>query len=182
MKYYLVALFDDESSNFIEGIQRNLCRKFKLNRNMPAFHITLDVVGDPDIDKLIAIVNDIIKPYKKFKVRINEAISFNSQYKAVNLRVEGKGYIMRLARCINDALKLHGFDVKDKSEDIQLYVNLLNSNLPGKDSSISEYAAASDNAKKEQIMKMTKIDRIELWKQTNSKREAVVKKFPLREF
>lgn len=182
MKYYLVALFDDESTNFIEGIQRNLCRKFKLNRNMPAFHITLDVVGDPDLGKLIEVVNDIIKPYKKFKVQINEAVCFNPPYKAANLRVEGKGYIMRLARCINDTLKLHGFDVKDNGDNMELYVNLLNSNLSGKDSSICELAASSENVKREQIMKMTKIDRIELWKQTNSRKEAVVKRFPLREF
>ena len=61
MKYYLVALFDDDSYNFMEELQRNLCRKYKINRNIAAFHITLEVVGNPDIDKLTKIIEDIIK-------------------------------------------------------------------------------------------------------------------------
>lgn len=65
-------------------------------------HITLEVIEDPNINKLEEVIEKIIKPYKKFKVEINGAICFDPPYKSVNLKIENKGYIMRLARIIND--------------------------------------------------------------------------------
>ena len=44
MKYYLVALFDDESYKNLNPIQKNLSKKFRANRNSPAPYIPLEVI------------------------------------------------------------------------------------------------------------------------------------------
>ena len=63
MKYYLVALFDDESYKNLNPVQRNLSKKFKANRNSPIPYIPLEIVENPNIEKLNEIVDKIIKPY-----------------------------------------------------------------------------------------------------------------------
>ncbi len=35
MKYYIVALFDEETYQVISPIQRNMSKKFRANRNSP---------------------------------------------------------------------------------------------------------------------------------------------------
>lgn len=182
MKYYLVALFDKESYSSIEDIQKKICRKYKLYRNMPALHITLEVVDDPDIEKLNKIVGDILKPYKKFKAQVNRDICFDASYKSVNLEIENKGYIIRLARKINETLKLHGFDIRENIDNWDLHVALANTNFAMKEWSNKEYATACDSIKKEGFYKMEKIDRIELWKLVNNKKEITIKTFELRNF
>ncbi|MCH5138291.1 2'-5' RNA ligase family protein [Clostridiaceae bacterium UIB06] len=182
MKCYLVALFDKSSYSYIEEIQRNICKKHKIYKNMPMLHITLEVIGDPDIEKLNKIVSDILKPYKKFKVEINGAICFDPPYKSVNLKIENKGYIIRLARHINDTLKLHGFDVRDNIDNWDLHVSLANTNYASREWNTKEYIAACQSTKKENIHKMAKIDRIELWKPINVRKEMVIKSFPLKDF
>ncbi len=182
MRYYLVALFDKNSYSSIEEIQKNICRKYKLYRNMPVLHITLEVIGDPDIEKLSKIVGDMLKPYKKFKVEINGAICFDPPYKSVNLKIENKGYIIRLARKMNETLKLHGFDVRENIDSWDLHVALANTNFATREWSSREYIAACETAKKEEFHKMGKIDRIELWKPINNKKEMLIKTFTLRDF
>ncbi|MCT8977525.1 AKAP7 2'5' RNA ligase-like domain-containing protein [Clostridium sp. CX1] len=182
MRYYLVALFDKQSYSYMEEIQRTICKKYKIYKNMPMLHITLEVIGDPDMEKLTKIVSDMLKPYKKFKVEVNGAICFDPPYKSVNLKIENKGYIIRLARQINDTLKLHGFDVRDNISKWDLHVSLANTNYAAREWSAKEYIAACESTKKEDIHRMAKIDRIELWKPINSRRDMVVKSFPLRDF
>lgn len=182
MRYYLVALFDKQSYSYMEEIQKTICKKYKLYKNMPMMHITLEVIGDPNMEKLTKIVSDILKPYKKFKVGINSDICFNPPYKSVNLKVENKGYIIRLARQINDTLKLHGFDVRESIDKWDLHVSLANTNFITRELSAKEYVAACESTKKEDSCRMAKIDRIELWKPISNRREMVVKSFPLRDF
>jgi 2'-5' RNA ligase len=182
MKYYLVALFDKQSYAHIEEMQKSICKKFKIYKNMPVLHITMEIIGDPDMEKLSKIISDILKPYKKFKVEINGALCFDPPYKSVNLKVENKGYIIRLARNINDTLKLHGFDVRDNIEDWDLHVSLANTNYAVREWSSKEYVAACESTKKENIHKMAKIDRMELWKPINNKKEMIIKSFSLRDF
>lgn len=182
MKYYLVALFDRDSYSYIEHIQRNVCRKYKLYKHMPVLHITLEVIGDPDMDKLVKIISKLLKPYKRFKVEIDGAISFDPPYKSINLKIEDKGYIIRLARQINDLLKLHKFNVRENIENWDLHVSLANTNYSIRQKSAKEYAAASETAKKENIYKMVTIDRIALWKPINNKKEMLIKNFELREY
>ena len=123
MKYYLVALFDNDSLKDIERLQRSIGKKYKNNKNQSLYHITLDVIGDTDIEKIDKIINKILKPYKKFKVEINNAICFDEPYKTINLQVENKGYISRLARLINVTLKLHGINARATIQDRNLNVS-----------------------------------------------------------
>ncbi|MEY8000817.1 2'-5' RNA ligase family protein [Clostridium sp. Mt-5] len=182
MKYYLVALFDRDSYSYIEHIQKNICRKYRLYRNMPVLHITLEVVENPDVDKFDKIVSEIIKPYKKFKVEINGAICFEPPYKSVNLRIENKGYIIRLARQINEKLKLYKFDVRKDINNWDLHISLANTNYAMREWSSKEYSAACESVKREEVHKMARIDRIALWKPINNKKEMLIKNFPLKDF
>lgn len=182
MKYYLVALFDAESYTSMEGIQKNICQRYRLFKNVPTLHITLEIVEDPDMDKLTKIINDILKPYKKFKVETNGLVCFDPAYKSINLKIENKGYIIRLARTINDTLKLHGFNVRENITSLDLHVPLANTNYAAREWTSKEYVAASTTSKQSGSSKLVKVDRIELWKSITNKRDMLVKSFPLRDF
>jgi 2'-5' RNA ligase len=182
MKYYLVALFDAESYTAMEGIQKNICQKYKLYKNIPTLHITLEVIEDPDMDKLTKIINDILKPYKKFKVETNGLVCFDPTYKSINLKIENKGYIIRLARTINDTLKLHGFNVRENINNLDLHVSLATTNYAVKEWTSKEYVAASSTSKQNGLSKLVRVNRIELWKSVTNKKDMLVKAFPLREF
>ncbi|WP_055669901.1 2'-5' RNA ligase family protein [Desnuesiella massiliensis] len=182
MRYYLVALFDEESYKTIEPIQRNICRKYKLYKNLPMLHITLEIIEDANIEKLDYVLSDLLKSYKRFKVELSDVICFDEPYKSVNLKVESKGYIKRLARTINDTLKLYGFNVRDTIDGWDLHVSLANTNYAIREWSKNEYASACGNAKNNGFYRMARIDRIELWKPINNKKEMVVKSYPLKTF
>ncbi len=178
MKYYLVALLDKNSNEHVEQIQRNLCRKYKLYKSTPLLYITLEVIGDPDVEKLSKIISDIVKPYKKFKVSINGAECSNASMKFANLKVENKGYIVRLARHFNEKLRMYGFDVKENHAEQQLNIPLIGNffhskEIPGRE---------NENVKSENINRMVTIDRLELWKNVNNRKDMLVKKFQLREY
>jgi 2'-5' RNA ligase len=182
MRYYLVALFDNDSYKEIEQVQRSICKKYKLYKNLPVLHITLEVIGDPDINKLDEVLLKILRAYKKFKVEVSDVICFDEPYKSVNLKVQSKGYISRLARVINGTLKLHGFEVRENIGDWDLHISLANTNYAIREWSKNEYAAACSSAKREGFYKLATINRIELWKPVNNKREMVIKSYPLRDY
>lgn len=182
MRYYLVALFDNDSYKEIEQIQKSICKKYKLYKNLPMLHITLEVIGDPDIDKLDEVLTKILKAYKKFKIEVSDVICFDEPYKSVNLRVESKGYINRLARVINDTLKLHGFEVRETINSWDLHISLANTNYAIREWSKNEYAAACLAAKQDGFYKLATVNKVELWKPINNKRDMVIKSYPLREF
>ena len=85
MKYYLVALFDDESYKNLNPIQKNLSKKFRANRNSPAPYIPLEIIENPNIDKLDIVVDKIVKPYKNFKVQLLKEVSVSETNKTLNL-------------------------------------------------------------------------------------------------
>lgn len=183
MKYYLVAMFDDNSYEHVEGLQKNINRKYKLSNinTLPKPHIILDVVIDPDLDKFEAIVDKILKPYKKFKVELNGLSSIDQNNKNFNFKIENKGYIIRIARNINSTLKLSGFNVKEIEDDWNLHVPLANNSLPAKIQNPKEYAATIDKIKNLTPYTLAKIDRLELWKSVNNKKKTVVQTFSLRD-
>lgn len=184
MKYYLVALFENDSYEVIEKIQKDICRKNKIFKNMPVPHITLEVIADAEqnTDKLYEIISDTIKGYKKFKVESSGIISFDSPYKSFNLMIENKGYIIRLARIINQTLKEHGFNVNTDAENINLNVSLASTNFSGRELNSKEFNEATEKAKVQNMRMMATVNRIELWKSTNNKKETVVKSFPFKTF
>lgn len=183
MKYYLVALFDDESYSQIEKIQKSVCKKYRLYKNMPVLHLTLEVIEDPrNIDEACRVIRDILKPYKKFKISVDGAICFDAPYKSVNLDVENKGYIMRLTRQINDRLKLCRFKVREDVENWDLHISLANTNYAVRQWSNKEYSNACQVVKEMNIQEKIKIKEIQLWKPINNKREMVVESFPLKDY
>lgn len=186
MKYYLVALFDRDSYFYIQRIQKNICKKYKLYKNIPMLHIPLEIIENPDLEKLTKVIYDILKPYKKFKVRIND-VGIDSLCRSINLSVENRGYIIRLARQINEILKLYRFNVKEDSNDLDLKILLANTNYQMREVNFKEYnynniSSFCGNIKIEESHRMIRIDRMELWKVINSRKEVVVKNFPLRNF
>ena len=88
MKYYLVALFDDESYKNLNPVQRNLSKRFRANRNSPTPYIPLEVVENPNIDKLDLVVDKIIKPYKNFKVQLSSEVTVSENNKTLNLKIQ----------------------------------------------------------------------------------------------
>jgi hypothetical protein len=182
MKYYLVALFDSDSYKNIEEIQKNVCKKYKLYKNSPSLHIKLEVIGDPDMEKLDQVISKLIKPYKKFKIEVCDAISIDEPYKSVNLKIQNKGYISRLARTINDTLKLHGFVVREDLTDEDLHISLANTNHSIKELSKQENSISGKAMRQDGFYKFATVDKIELWKPINNKKETVLKTYSLKDF
>lgn len=175
MKYYIVALLDEDSSKSVEPIQRNISRKYRLPRSNSTFHIPLGVIENPNIDKFDAVVSNIIKPYKTFKVELGTVLYSDDPGKTFSLQIQNKGYIKRLSRIINDTLKLHGFLVKDISDE-NMYLALNNINCISKD------LTKTYNTQLDCGSKMVKINRIELWKSTSSRKELIMRTYPLKTF
>lgn len=175
MKYYLVALFDDESYKNLNPVQRNLSKRFRANRNSPTPYIPLEVVENPNIDKLDLVVDKIIKPYKNFKVQLSSEVTVSENNKTLNLKIQDVGYIRRLNRLINDTLKLYGFNVQEYNNENPIHISLANLNFIPKD---MKKLDSEINFKSN--IETLKIDRIELWKFSNNKRETLIKSYPLK--
>ena len=171
MKYYLVALFDDVSYKNLSPVQRTLSKKYRANRNSPIPYIPLEVVENPNIDKLNSVRDKILKPYKHFKVELSSTVTLCETNKTLNLKVEEIGYIKRLNRLINENLKLYGFNVKNINDDIHLA--LANINYINKDNKKTDSEFKTN-------LSTLKVNRLELWKISNNRRETLIQTYPLK--
>lgn len=184
MKYYLVAMFDTDSYKKIERIQRDFSRKFRSFNDLPILHVEIDTVGDPDIDKLSEIITGVLKPYKKFKVRVKSNINVNTAKRFANIEVDREGYISRISRKINQKLVAGGFNVCDMStitDENNLIIPIASSNRAIRDMSQADLSHVSFG-NTDSNMNMAKIDRVELWKITGVRSRTIIKSFPLREY
>lgn len=181
MKYSLVALFDNESNKLIEMTQKNLCRKHKLYKTNRQFCIELQSFIDPNLDKLNKIVLDALAPYKKFKVQINPNLYLDKSLKTINLKVESRGYITRINRNITDTLSLSGFNI-NLDQNNELYISIANSNYSTRKTLANEAPSAFTYKDEDMSYDFAKINRLELWKFTNNKKEVLVKDYHLREY
>lgn len=177
MKYYLVALFDDESYKNLSPVQRNLSKKYRANRNSPIPYIPLEVLENPNVDKLNVVIDKIIKPYKHFKIEVSSKVSICDSNKTLNLKIEDVGYIKRLNRLLSDNLQLHGFNVKGIETDENLQLTLANVNYNNKDNKkvINQLDSRFN-------LSTLKVNRLELWKISNSRRETLIQTYPLKDF
>ena len=180
MKYYIVDLFDEESYKLITPIQKNVSKKYRANRNSPQPYIVLSSLENPTMEKLNVVLEKVLKPFKKFKVELCDNICVSETNKTVNLKIEHIGYIKKIARIINDTLKLHGFNVLCNDED-ELAISLANLNYFNRDRKNNNQAKFEEN-KTNVISPTLKVDRFEIWKISNSRRETLVKSFVLRDF
>ena len=71
MKYYLVALFDDESYKNLSPIQKNLSKRYKANRNSPIPYIPLEVLENPNIDKLNLVIDKVLNNKVTIEYQVN---------------------------------------------------------------------------------------------------------------
>lgn len=181
MNYYLVALLDEDSYEEIESLQKNISKRYKIYNELPKLHITLEVIKDPDIDLLSKTVTSIIGSYKKFRAEVNGTVCFEPPYKSVNLLVEKKGYIARMSRIINEKLRNEGFQLQgtDK-EDWDMHIALANTNFARREWSKQEYSIACERSIKEDYHRLVKIEKFELWKPINSKKDMIIKSFELK--
>jgi len=180
MKYHLVALFDDESNKFIETTQKKLCKKYKLYKINHQFHIHIQTIINPDMDKLNKIVTDTLLPYKYFKVQIDPNFHLDKSLKTINLKINQKGYITRIIRNISDTLQLSGFNIQNNPNK-NLFISLANSNYSMRKSMNGENSpilSCKDNIDYTYV----KVDRFELWKPINNKKEILILNYPLRTF
>jgi hypothetical protein len=182
MKYNLVALFDNDSNKLIEVTQKNLCRKYKLHKvNQQQFFIPIQTVIDPDIDKFNKIVMDTLAPYKKFKVRIAPNICLDKSLKTVSLKIDTKGYIIRIARNISDTLSLSGFNIKPDYEK-ELHIALASSSYNLRKSLNQDEQTTAIDKIEDSSYNFAKITHLQLWKSVNNKKEMLVRDYPLREY
>ena len=181
MKYYIVALFDNESYEAITPIQRNFSRKFRANRNSPIPYIALNIIENPTVEKLNPVIEKVLKPYKKFKIELCNNVSICESMKTVNLKIKDMGYIRKISRSLSDTLELHGFNLKSSLDD-ELSISLANINYYNKDNRRYENDIACDLHGKDKNNLTLKVDRIELWKISNNKRETCIRSFELKNF
>ena len=184
MIYYLVGLFDTESYKYVASLQKTLCEKYNLynsDTNLPKLHITLEVINDPDIENLDISIKDILKNYTEFQVDLNGVICFEPPYNSVNLNINNKGTVYELSKNINSILKSKGHNVREHIENWNLHISLANTTFADRVWSNSEYLAACDLAKIENLSKPIMICSIELWKPINDNDEMVIKKYTLKE-
>ena len=173
MKYYLVALFDDVSYKNLSPIQRSLSKKYRANRNSPIPYIPLEVIENPNIDKLNTVIDKILKPYKNFKVELSSTVTLCDSNKTLNLKIEKIGYIKKLDRLIGDNLKMYGFNVKNDNSD--LHLSLANINYINRDNKKFD----TEIEYKPSILTL-KVNRLELWKISNNRREKLIQTYPLK--
>ena len=173
MKYYLVALFDDVSYKNLSPIQRSLSKKYRANRNSPIPYIPLEIIENPNIDKLNTVIDKILKPYKNFKVELSSTVTLCDSNKTLNLKIEKIGYIKKLDRLINDNLKLYGFNVK--SDNTDLHLSLANINYINRDNK-----KLDTEIKYKPSISTLKVNRLELWKISNNRRETLIQTYPLK--
>jgi hypothetical protein len=181
MKYYIVALLDEDSSTDIISIQKNISRKYKLYKNLSSLYIPLGSVSNVEFDKLDELVTKIISPYKKFKVGIENNLILSEDFNTVNLKVEDKGYINRISRNLLDTLSLHGFSVKDFSlNTFNIPLSTANHNV--RKASTNNSLIIDSSKTKEDLFKFVKINRLEIWKSLSNKKDALVKSYSLKEY
>lgn len=178
MRYYLVATLDFDSAKSIEFLQRNIQRKHKISRGYTTFHIPLETLEDPNIEKLDEIVTKLIKPYKKFKIELTGDLNYHDHSnRSASLKIENKGYIKKLHRSFNDTLKLYGFSIKE-SIDSPLFIPLSFSSINKtikKSEAINQFFPLRTASKRNVV----KISNIEIWKSTNNKKDTIVKIYNL---
>lgn len=181
MKYYIVALFDDNSYEVITPIQKNLSKKFKGNRHSPQPYIALDIMDNPNMDKLCMVLEKVIKPYKKFKIELCDDVIINESMKTVTLKILNDGYIKKISRSLKDTLNLYGIHSKDFNDN-NLAVSLANLTYFNKDNKKFKNDIACDLVRKSEKSITLKVDRFEIWKVSNNRRETCLKSYPLKVF
>lgn len=174
MKYYLVALLDRNSGKLVDNATRGLVKKIKPKRRTSFYGVVVEIIEDPDMKKLEDVVKDLAKPLRLFKIDVQPNLAMDEETKTIGLAVEHFGYIARLTRNFNTMLELHGFKVRPYAEERDIHLVLYNGGNPKE----LENLKANFRNPKDLLFK---VDRFEIWKNFNFKRDSVVATIPLKD-
>ena len=183
MKYQLVALFDEDSNSKIRAYQRSICKRYKLYKNNPELYIPLSFIDDTNYDLIEQIIQKTLTPYKQFKIKLNNSIIVTEKNKMVNIEVDPKGYVSRIARNINSSLEDHRVSVsainEDSLESIYLPIAPMNYTIK-KACSTSPVTVYKDC----EYLSYVKVNRVALWKLSSpsKKDKTLIKTFNLKLF
>ncbi|MGL5479123.1 MAG: hypothetical protein ACRDCB_08820 [Clostridium sp.] len=181
MKYYIVALLNEDSSELINPIQKSVSKRLKANRNLPVPHITLSVIENPNIDKLNPVIEKVLSPYKKFKVEVDNDIFISDEHKTINVLLHERGYIKKIKTNFDDMLKLHGFNIREV-KDPRLSLTLANLNYYQKDTRRKSLDTTPLSESMNLNNSTFKISGFEVWKVPHNKREIKIKRYDLKTF
>ncbi|UYZ35021.1 hypothetical protein OD350_22680 [Clostridium beijerinckii] len=179
MKYYIVALFDEETYQVISPIQRNMSKKFRANRNSPMPFVLLTSIENPNLDKLYPVVDKIIAPYKSFRIDASDLVYLFEPTKSINLKIDDKGYIRRLSRSLFDILELNGFTVKSFGDS---FVSLANLGYLPKDYKKQDVKLNFPEIYNNDNFVKLRIKSVEVWKLPTIKKNTPLKSYILKDF
>ena len=108
-------------------------------------------------------------------MQLLKEVSVSETNKTLNIKIQDVGYIKRMNRLMNDTLRLHGFNVQDTSSEPSMHISLANLNFIPRD---MKKIDGEVNFKPK--CDTLKVDRIELWRFSNNKRETLIKSYPLK--
>ena len=175
MRYHLVAVLNKSSNKELESIQRPLHKKGKNFKKTPYIAIPIDQVEDPDLRSLENTLKDLLKPFRYFHVNITGKYINLAEERITGLPVSNFGYIKKIQRHLNDYMRLHGFKVAaERDEEQDFILSLSQDRIPRELENSANLFSEGDNQKK------FLVERIELWKSLNAKKESIVFSIPLK--
>ncbi len=175
MKYYLVAVLDRDSNRELEALQKPLHKKGRNFKKPPYMAIPLDTIEDPDRDRLLTFISDLLKPFRYFHVEMEGRYVNSSEDKISGLPVKNFGYVKKIQRHLNEYMTLSGFKAApERNEEKDFILSMSQERLPREADSSKRLFDTEDNMKKFQV------DRIELWKTMAAKKDSIVFSIPLK--
>ncbi|MCL2320863.1 MAG: hypothetical protein FWC47_02005 [Oscillospiraceae bacterium] len=184
MKYTINLYFDKDSREYLEKLQKELSRKYRINKFLPSQSIRLGTVEAANLDKLIDTMVDFISPYKYFKIYVENACILENPAKIILAMILDKGYISRIERQINECFVQNGFTKAEPLNKLGLFI-LLSSNM-NFDKKINfnfkDYEMNLKSSKKEFLGKYLLIEGLEIIKSGSFKKDAIIKKIKLKEY
>ncbi len=181
MKYQLVALFDEHSNEFLNTVQRDLCKKYKVYKIKSNFCLPVKSLSNPDVEKITKVLEESIYPYKKFKIQISKDFCLKNNSKVVSIVVNDSGYIKKISRKLDEVLINNGFNIYKENQNLNISLATSNYNirkeLYNKPKTLLNY-----NTKWDDFLGFAKINRLELRRISNNKKQVVIKTFNLRNY
>lgn len=182
MKYLLNLYFNRDSKEYLEKLQKDLSRKYRVNKFLPSLSIRLGSVETNNLDKLMEVVEDFISPYKYFKVYLENASILENPNKIIIGLILDKGYASRIERQISECLAQNGFNKSEPFNKPGLYIFMSSNINIDKKVNLKDYEANFKNCKKEVLDKYLSIEGLEILKSSLGKKDALIKKIKLKEY
>ncbi len=182
MKYLLNLSFNKTSKEYLEKIQKELSRKYRINKFLPSLYIHLQTIETNNQDKLFQEIEEFFNPYKYFKAYLDAIAVFENPNKIISALIIDKGYLSRIERQIGDNLLQKGFNVSEPVNRWGLNILLCSNVNLDKKVNFKEYEANFKTCKKDYVNKYLTIESAELLKYNSGKRDNLVKRFKFKEY